>query len=260
MRLKKCFLVFQVSCVFLACRDQPKKSEPVLRPDKITQDMMTWLYYNRDQMRWSADFKALDTNSHLMGKGDFLYILTTGKYLPVKIKTADSSLSYQLYKLNNIVDKEIIEQIKTKAQIAYQYHQLEGQKLPSFNFIDLNGHVYNPATTKGKVVVLNCWFINCQRCVEEMPDLNKIVQQTKKRNDIIFIGLAFDKADDLKTFLSKRRFDYAIVPEKKDYLVNVLGIVYYPTHLIVDREGRIAKIIDGSFNEFIDALNKEINQ
>ena len=178
--------------------------------------------------------------------------------MPVKIRRSDSVLCYQLYKAGGDVDKSIMETIKNKAQMAYRYLQFEGSHLPQFNFKDLNGNVYNSETTRGKIVVLNCWYIHCQACNEEMPELNKIVDQTKNSNDIVFIGLAFDKADSLKQFLKKKEFKYAIVPDKEKYLMSDLGIVYYPTHIIIDRQGRIRKVVDGGINEFISTLNNEL--
>ena len=255
--MKPLFALFTVFYL-ISCSPASKYEGPLLEPSAITKDMMSWLYYDRDQMQWSADFQSLDTSSKPMDKSDFLKLLTTGNYLPVRIKTRDSSLCYQLYRLNRNVDEGIIETIKNKAQTAYRYLQMEGSSLPGFNFTDLKGNVYNRETTKGRVVVLNCWFIHCQACKEEMPELNKLVQQTKDRNDIVFLGLAFDQRDSLRNFLTKTKFDYNIIPEKEGYLMNDLGIVYYPTHIIVNRQGKIAKVIDGGVNELIDALNKEI--
>jgi peroxiredoxin len=258
IRQMKTFFAITILFSLVSCSSTSKYEGPVLEPSAITKDMMSWLYYDRDQMQWSADFQPLDTLSKPMVKSDFLELLSTGNYLPVRIKTRDSALCYQLYPINGNVDQVIRETIRNKAQTAYRYLQMEGSSLPGFNFTDLNGNVYNRGTTKGKVVVLNCWFIHCQACNEEMPDLNKLVEQTKGRKDIVFLGLAFDKPDSLKNFLTKKNFEYAIVAEKEDYMRNDLGIIYYPTHIIVNREGKIAKVIDGGMNELIDALNKEI--
>ena len=42
------------------------------------------------------------------------------------------------------------------------------------------------------------------------------------------------------------------------HMRNDLGIVYYPTHIIINRQGKIAKVIDGGVDELIDALNREL--
>lgn len=249
-------LIFQL----FACSSTSNNNQPVIPPASISKDMMSWLYYDRDYMQWSADFKALDTSSQPIEKSEFLHRLATGNYLPVKIQTGDSSLCYQLYPVESTVYRGIREAIKGKAEVAYRYLQLKGNSLPGFNFVDLNGNTYNAETTKGKIVVLNCWYIGCLSCNKEMPDLNKIVDQAKTRNDVVFLGLAFDSADSLKQFLTKKEFKYAVVPEKESYLREDLGIIYYPTHIIVNRRGKIVRVIDGSVKELIDALNEEFKK
>lgn len=259
MNLKP-FLAAVIIFIISSCANTSNGPKPVVLPSVITKDMVSWLYYERDHMKWSADFQALDTASKSIDRSEFLKQLTTGNYLPVKIRESDSALCYQLYRIANNVDEQIREVIKNKAQMTYRYLQFEGSHLPGFNFTDLNGTVYNAETTKGKIVVLNCWYIHCQACNQEMPELNRIVAKTKGRSDVVFIGLAFDKSDSLRKFLSKKEFNYAIVPDKENYLMNDLGIIYYPTHIIVDRQGKIRKVIDGGINEFIDALNKELTK
>lgn len=63
---------------------------------------------------------------------------------------------------------------------------MKDKPLPNFNFTDLNGHIYNKESCKGKIVVLNFWFINGAPFAAEIPLLNQLVELYKNRNDIIF--------------------------------------------------------------------------
>lgn len=254
---KQLFLI--LSCIVLiSCSQSSNYIGPVIEPGKIAKDMMSWLYYERDYMRWSADYEALDPSLNEITKGEFLKRLTTGDYLPVKIRTRDSSLYYQLYPLDGSEDKEIGEVISNKAQLVYQYYKMEGKPLPKFHFTDLNGNVYDATTTRGKTLVVNCWFIHCKPCNEEMPRLNQLVEQFANRKDILFVGLAFDPAEDLKKFLKKTAFNYAIVPDKEDYLMNDLQISGYPTHIIINKQGLVEKVIQGDVEEFINVLDEKM--
>jgi cytochrome oxidase Cu insertion factor (SCO1/SenC/PrrC family) len=96
---------------------------------------------------------------------------------------------------------------------------MEGTKMSEFNFIDLNGKNYDKSSTKGKIVVLKCWFIHCVACVKEFPELNKLVDENKNRNDILFISLAMDSKQDLIKFLKTKEFKYNVIPEMKSYRV-----------------------------------------
>lgn len=77
-----------------------------------------------------------------------------------------------------------------------------------------------------------------------MPALNAMVNQYKNRKDILFVSLAFDTKEALTTFLQKRNFDYAIVPDQKNYIIDVLRVHMYPTHFIVNKQGMIAKVVN----------------
>ena len=244
--------------VFLfSCSQSSKYYGPVVAPSSVLKDMMSWLYYQRDYMIWSTDYIALDTSLNIITKNEFLQRLTTGRYFPLKIITRDSSLCYQLYKIDDMVNKEIIAVIKEKAITEYQYFKMEGKVLPNFNFVDLEGNRYNFETIRGRTIVLNCWFIRCKPCVAEMPKLNELVDKFKDKNDIIFVGLAFDAAKDLRPFLRRIAFNYKVVPDMEAYLMNDLKIISYPTHLVVNSKGVILKVINNNFNELVDFLDRQ---
>jgi len=131
----------------------------------------------------------------------------------------------------------------------------EGQALPNFNFTDIDDNVYNPATIKGKIVVLKCWFIHCTACVAEFPELNKMVDEYKDRKDVVFVSLASDNKEELKAFLQKRKFNYAVVASQGNYMINRLNISAYPTHSLIDRNGRIVKVTN-TIEELIPFLTK----
>ncbi len=246
---------FMLLTQYLFAQSTKPERQPIIDPAVITKDIMSWLNYERDHITWSADYISIDSSANLISKEKFLEALTSGEYLPLSIQTNDASLCYQLFRLEKSVDKDIVNTIRNTASVQLSYYKMEGLPLPGFNFVDLNGKVYNPGTVEGSVVVLNCWFIRCASCIAEIPDLNRLVRKFKSQKNIRFISLAFDAPADLLHFLKTTLFDYAVVPDKKDYLMNTLGIISYPTHLIIDKKGVIVKILPGNLKELIGALN-----
>jgi peroxiredoxin len=105
-------------------------------------------------------------------------------------------------------------------------------------------------------VVLNFWFIGCTACKREMPDLNKIVASYKNRNDVVFVSIAPDKADALKKFLEKTPFSYAAVSDV-NHITEALNIQMFPTQMIINRKGQIAKVPEDD-KELEIALKKEL--
>lgn len=251
------FLLFTLSSFSQSTTDK----RPVVDPIEIVKDIMSWLYYQRDHLVWSADYITLDTSLNPITKGDFLERLISGRYLPLEIKTSDGSLCYQLYEIKKSVDKDIVATIKNMAIKELHYYKMEGLSLPDFNFFDLDGNVYNHQTTTNKIVVLNCWFVRCTPCVAEMPSLNQIVKQFEKQKNIIFLALALDPANEVRMFLNEHSFKYAIVPDKTDYLSNKLNIIAYPTQLIINRQGMIVKVLESNkISELKNILIKELQK
>ena len=222
----------------------------------LTKDFMTWYNYTYYNVRLSQDFIALDIDSIKIDKTTFLNKLVTGNVVAFKTKILQGQSVYQLFKPNSN-DESIKATIKQMASTEIIHFKMEGIEIPEFNFTDLNGKVYNKSSTKGKIVILKCWFIHCVACVKEFPELNKLVDENHGRNDILFISLALDSKQDLIKFLETKDFKYATVPEMKNYMVNKLNIAEYPTHLLIDRNGKIMKVVN-RIDDLVPFLKKEL--
>jgi len=131
---------------------------------------------------------------------------------------------------------------------------MEGKFFPKFQFTDLNGVVYNNENTMGKIIILKCWFIACKACVAEFPELNELVEKYQDREDVIFISLAYDSDAELKQFLLRKPFNYKVASVQQEFMENELEINAYPTHFIIDKIGKIKKVVN-SANELILELD-----
>lgn len=247
------FLFFDLAC--FSCIQTSRYGVPVEDPADILKNINSFLKYSNAYLKLSEDFIALDSSSKVITKGEFLQQFSSGAYLPLRL-TSNDTMYYKLYKINTSTDDYIPLLIKSMGEVEYKHYQMEDKALPMFNFVDLEGRIYNKETTKGKIVVLKFWFIKCQKCVEEMPALNKLVNQYKNRKDIVFVSLAFDQKKDLKNFLAKTTFNYAVVANQKDYLTKNLDVSYYPTHLVINKKGVVVKVVN-SYEEMESVLNKE---
>ena len=208
----------------------------------IQKSFDNWEAYTKDNIDLMSTFTPLDEKGATIEKGIFLTLLRTGAYIPVK-SVKEGKTQYQLTNINDTSNEKIKKSITSKAAIAHQYFKMEGKKLPDYNFVDLKGKTHNKADTKGKLLVIKCWFITCKVCVEEFPELNELVDKYKDEK-IEFVSLAFDKKDELVEFLETKEFKYPTIPEQKDYMAKKLKVKQYPTHLIVDSNGVIIKMVN----------------
>ncbi|ASU36246.1 hypothetical protein MuYL_4361 [Mucilaginibacter xinganensis] len=228
--------------------------KPLVEPAKILKDGLSLAYYNRDYLKTTEDFTAYNTSSRAIDKMKFFQLFATGNYLPMRL--AGPGNQYRLYKLAPRVSDDIHSVLQSYGKTALAHYKMEGKKFPGLNYTDIDGKVYNSKNTKGKIVVIKCWFLHCQACNEEIPALNQLVDKYKNRDDVVFISLAFDPVEKLKAFSKKTVFKYALAPVKESYIEKDLGTNEYPTHFVINRQGLIVKVVNDA-DELAAALNNE---
>lgn len=226
-----------------------------VNPAELTKDFTTWYNYTYYTIKLSQDFVGHDVDTAVIPKPDFLKRLATGRFIAYKTMIVHGVTHYQLYKLSG--DKQDISATsKQKALSEMEHFKLEGQAFPAYSFTDINGKAYDATSTKGKIIVVKCWFIGCVACVKEFPELNALVDKFHDRDDILFLSLATDSKQRLTSFLQKKEFKYAVVPEQEDYMTGKLKINAYPTHFLIDRAGKIVKVVN-TIDELIPFLEKQ---
>jgi peroxiredoxin len=118
---------------------------------------------------------------------------------------------------------------------------------PTFAAPGMDGKLIDMAQLRGKVVVVNLWFINCPNCVQEIKMLNQLVDDYKDNKDVVFIGLASSNKADLEKFLKKNPFKYQVVPDAMMIILSKFGTpdqtgeinIPFPMHYVIDREGDV---------------------
>lgn len=133
-----------------------------------------------------------------------------------------------------------------------------GKQAAKFSVSDINGKAYSLEALKGKVVVLNFWFIECKPCVMEMPELNKLVEKFKGK-EVVFIGFASNDKAKLEKFLSSNKFSYNVIPDSKE-VAESYDVRMFPTHIVIDRESIIRHHTVGLGPTTMSDLEKTIEE
>lgn len=224
-------------------------------PKALTKDYMTWYTYTYNTIHLSQDFIGLDIDSIPIDKLTFLKKFQSGTQIPIKVRMLEGQPVYKLYDLGS-TDESIKRTIEGMAATEIAHLKMEGTVLPDFNFTDIDGNRFSKALTKGKLMVVKCWFIHCVACVKEFPELNKLVDDNKDNTNLLFLSLAIDSKEELQKFLKTKEFKYAVVPDAKSYMVDELGISAFPTHLLINGEGKIIKVVN-RIDDLIPSLIQE---
>lgn len=115
------------------------------------------------------------------------------------------------------------------------------ESLPSFRLPDLEGREVASADWAGKILVLNYWATWCPPCLNEMPLLAS-VQDARGDQGVQVVGIAIDRAGDVRGFLAKHPVSYPVVignPEAVALARKIGNLTQgLPFTAIFDREGR----------------------
>jgi peroxiredoxin len=253
--MQKFISLITLLLIFTISTAQNKFGNPEVDPIQIQKTFQDWSAYNKKIML-SRDFTALDASSKEITKESFLDQLANGNFIPVRLKSEAAIYIYKLFKIQPKSDTSIKATINQIGFDAYKNYKMEETAFPKFSFKDLDGNLVTNESMKGKIIVIKCWYIHCTPCIREFPQVNKLVSAYKDRKDILFMSLAEDSPEQLKTFLARKPLLYSVIPNMKDYMNEALQLNSFPTHFILNKEGMIAKVLP-NFESLEVGLAKE---
>ncbi len=127
-----------------------------------------------------------------------------------------------------------------------------GADLGEVMLMDLDGNLVRLADFLGKVVVVNLWFTGCGPCKQEMPRLNELVDRFQNK-DVVFLAPSLDGAAKSRAVVEERGFRYRVLTDAMPF-AQAVGVTAYPTHLVIDRQGKVALTRTGTG----DAVEAEV--
>jgi Peroxiredoxin len=134
-------------------------------------------------------------------------------------------------------------------------------KAKDFKLKDLNGKELSLSDLRGKKVFLNFWATWCPPCKAEMPEIEKLYQETKS-SDLVIVAVDIgEPLNDVKTFIDQNKYNFKVLLDSNQSVAEQYGISAIPTSFFIDKEGNIVSTHTGPMNtnqmkEYIKALDK----
>ena len=130
-------------------------------------------------------------------------------------------------------------------------------KSTDFKLKDLNGKEVSLSDLRGKKVFLNFWASWCPPCKAEMPDIERLYEETKDSDLVILaVNLGEDK-DTVKSFIDKNNYKFRILLDSDQTVAEQYSITSIPTSFFIDKNGTIVtkKIGAMTYEEMKDYVN-----
>ncbi|MCX6139493.1 MAG: TlpA disulfide reductase family protein [Candidatus Kapabacteria bacterium] len=118
--------------------------------------------------------------------------------------------------------------------------ELRNYQLPTlsdFTFETISGRKNSLFGLRGKIVVLDFWFLGCAGCALEHASLNEFGKMYRGDERIEFIAIALNDKLTLEKYLTRFPLAAEIVADGESIAQGV-GVTAYPTHIVIDPRGK----------------------
>ena len=137
----------------------------------------------------------------------------------------------------------------------------EGMQVPDVSFQTVDGRRIAMSELRGKVVVLNFWFIGCPVCLAHKPKLNELRSKFADNDSVVFLAATADTAADVRKFLAKERFDYLQAVDA-DTALKKFVFSGYPKNIVIGKTGEVVywRSTIAAWGKFESVISSELRK
>ena len=122
---------------------------------------------------------------------------------------------------------------------AGELRSLEAKEAPTLELPDLRGTTHRLADWRGQVILLNFWASWCQPCVEEMPGIQRLVEQMRGRGFVV-VGVNVAEAQRRAArSVEEMGIGFPVLLDAEGETFHAWGGKALPTSALIDRRGRL---------------------
>ncbi len=130
---------------------------------------------------------------------------------------------------------------------------------PAFSVRTLEGRRLALRDLRGDVVLVNFWATWCPPCRREMPAFQAAFEAYRDRGFTV-VGLSTDVGgrDAVRAWVREAGISYPVAMASEGLRLSYGGVSMLPQSFLVDREGKVRKIVRGAFDT--EALRRAVEE
>jgi len=135
--------------------------------------------------------------------------------------------------------------------------------LPDFELEDLSGRTWLGENLKGRITFVNVWATWCGPCLDELPEVQKVHDRFRGREDVLVLSVNIDENPGLiAPFVQSHSYTFPVLLGR-DYIESVLSGMAVPINWIFDRQGTLRReqrgfSYDPTWNDLVARTIEEV--
>ena len=181
--------------------------------------------------------------------------------LPEELDYLEPAIALLTERVRNSVAANLYKEKLENAQKEAAKYAQKGSEATDFTLMDINGKPLSLSSLRGKWVVLDFWGSWCVWCIKGMPKMKEYYAKYGDKLEILGVDCN-DTVEKWKEAVAKHELPWLHVywdNEKGDNPLELYHVDSFPTKIIIDPEGKVAKVVVGespAFYEFLDEVLK----
>lgn len=179
------------------------------------------------------------------------------------IEESAAKLASHLWKLHPAPEPKFAQadsDASADGRLAGMESPLVGQPAFSFKLDMPDGHRFNLADHKGRVVVLDFWATWCGPCMQSLPLIDGVVREfAGQQVELVAVNLE-EQAEHVTATLERHKLKIPVALDRDGVVAAKYAVTAIPQTVVIDREGKVARLFVGGGKKTADSLRKALQE
>jgi thiol-disulfide isomerase/thioredoxin len=175
------------------------------------------------------------------------------------IEDAASKLASQRWKLHDAQEPKAAT-ADASGQPTGTESNLCGQPAFAVKLDLLTGQKFQLSEYRGRVVVLDFWATWCGPCMQTMPLVDEVARDFAGQGVALIAINMEEQPDTIKAMLQRHKLNVTVALDRDGVTAAKYGVTAIPETVVIDRDGKIARVFVGGGRGTADALRKALQE